>query len=82
MECSCSDNRRGAYSLRFDREAVPHARVVLITPRGGAYRGDSRWLCEATGRSCYLFVSLLYVRTSETAPIDLGCVWHELKRID
>lgn len=57
-------------------------RVALITPRGGAYRGDSKWLCESTGRSCYLFVSLLYVRTSETAPIDVGCVWHEPKRID
>ena len=57
-------------------------RVALITPRGGAYRGDSKWLCESTGRSCYLFVSLLYVRTSETALIDVGCAWHEPKRID
>ena len=82
MECSCSDNRRGAYSLRFDWEAVSRARVALITPRGGAYRGDGKWLRESTGRSCYLFVSLLYVRTSETALIDVGCVWHEPKRID
>ena len=48
-------------------------RVALINPRGGAYREDSKWLCETTGRSCYLFVSLLYVRTSETTPTDVVC---------
>ncbi len=57
-------------------------RVALITPYGGAYREDSKWLCETTGRSCYLFVSLLYVRTSETTLINVRCVWHEPKRID
>ena len=82
MECSCSDNRGGAYSLRFDPGAVPRTHVALITPRGDVCRGKSKWLSESTGRSCYLFVSLLYVRTSETAPIDLGCMWHEPKRID
>ncbi|KXB70548.1 hypothetical protein HMPREF3185_02244 [Porphyromonas somerae] len=38
MEYSCSDNRGGACSLCFDWGFMLHARVVLITPRRGAYK--------------------------------------------